>query len=211
MSDEDISYDLDDVFDAFPQLRAVAPFVAIASDMPWFRSLAEPLANDVREAAHALVEGLGFPEAFPAVAGEWEDAAAALETLDYNSPAWEAEEMERARLTGLLVEGLGEEVFELVMTHIAQAISEPVALAAEEAQEFLRIDDEAFMPAITGAAAQACHQAVLVLLAAGMDSLHGDPDEPPVDTDTHPFMLRFRLFERGRWPLGITGNSFNIF
>ena len=67
------------------------------------------------------------------------------------------------------------------------------------------------MAAASGSASQACHHAALTLLAAGIDDPYADPDDPPVDPDNHPFMLRFRLFERGRWPLGITGNSLNIF
>ena len=48
-----------------------------------------------------------------------------------------------------------------------------------------------------GAAAQAAYQAALVL------ATDGEAD--------HPFALKFRLFEAGRLPLGITGNTFNLF
>lgn len=211
MTDTEISYDLNDVFDAFPQLRAVAPFVGLINDMPWFRALGEPLASDVQQTAQEYAETLGFPDATPIIVGDWEDAAIAAEALDYNSPAWEAEETERARLTALVIGDIGEEVFELVTTHIAEATNEAIALAAEEARDFLQISDEAFLAAASGAATQVCHHALLTMLAAGIDDPHKDPDDQLIDPDTHPFMMRFRLFERGRWPIAIVGNSFNIF
>ena len=42
----------------------------------------------------------------------------------------------------------------------------------------------------------------LALLAAG------DPD---FEADAHAFAAKFQLFEFGRWPVGVTGSSFNLF
>jgi hypothetical protein len=51
--------------------------------------------------------------------------------------------------------------------------------------------------AAVGAATQACHVAALVVLAA--------------EEEDHSMALKFRLFEAGHWPLGVTGNSFHLF
>ena len=59
------------------------------------------------------------------------------------------------------------------------------------------IEDQELIRATAGSALQSCHQAALVL-AAG-------------EEDTHPFALKYRLFEHGHWPIAITGSSFNIF
>ncbi|TNE65147.1 MAG: hypothetical protein EP335_06275 [Alphaproteobacteria bacterium] len=197
-SDEtDFDDALDDLFDEFPSLRLVAPFLALAENVRWFRGLGElpdaRTANLAREYAAAL----GFPDAEPAFLGDWAEAAEAAESADYNSPAWEAEEQLRAALTADVLEVIDEQTLELVMTHVVQSVSEAIEAAVEEAADDLRVADEEFMNAAFGAAVQACYLAALVAMA-GAD-------------EDHPFTLRFQLFERGRWPLGIVGNSFLIF
>ncbi len=184
-------------FDDFPMLRLVAPFVELVAEIPWFRTLGEVLDQETYKRAEDYVNALGFPDATPALLGNWEDAAIAAENLDYNSPAWEAEEMERASLTGKLVEEVGEETLELVFAHVAQAVAEPVAYAVEDAAEHLQIRDQEFIQAATGAAAHACHLAALALMAGAEDD--------------HPFLARFAVFEAGHWPVGLWGNSLNIF
>ena len=57
--------------------------------------------------------------------------------------------------------------------------------------------DPALVRAAAGAATQASYQAALVL-AAGEDA-------------EHVFAIKYRLFEAGRWPLGIAGMTFNLF
>jgi hypothetical protein len=59
------------------------------------------------------------------------------------------------------------------------------------------VENENLMNAAAGAAVQASHHAALVLAA--------DVEEE------HPLALKFRLFEMGRWPIGIAGSTFNIF
>ena len=51
-------------------------------------------------------------------------------------------------------------------------------------------------------AVEAAHKAALVLIAAA---------DPAFDADDHPFTAKFRLFEFGRWPVGLIGSSFNLF
>lgn len=187
----------DDIFELSPALAVVKPLCNLASEIRWFSMVSEPIAPEIRELAESYSAGLGFPEATPALLGDWEDAAAAAESGDFNSPAWEAEEQMRAFLTEEALREVDEETLEMVMTHIAATVFEAATLGAEEAADFLRIDDMAFVQAAAGAAVQSVHLAALVLMTDGGAD--------------HPFSVKFHLFEQGRWPLGIMGSSFNIF
>lgn len=187
----------EDVLDEHPTLKSVAPFVTLAGDVRWFRALGERPDSQARKLAADYTYALGFPEAEPVFLPEWEDAAAAAENTDLNSPAWEAEEQLRAALTDEVLLALDPETLEMVMAHIAQSITLAIDESAKEAAEFLRIDDESFVLAISGAAAQATYQAALVGMAG--------------EEEDHPLAIRFQLFEKGHWPIGIIGNSFLIF
>lgn len=193
----DADSDIDDLMEDFPSLKSVAPFVALASDVRWFRSLGEEPDRETARLARDYAGALGFPDAEPAFMPDWEEAASAAENTEFNSPAWEAEEQLRAALTDEVLLAIDADVLDMVMTHIAQSVTESIDEAAKEAAEFLRIDDEAFVLATSGAAAQACYQAALVGMAG--------------EDENHPLTIRFQLFEKGRWPIGIIGNSFLIF
>ena len=91
----------------------------------------------------------------------------------------------------------GEEALTIALTHVSSIAAEVVHAAAGAGATRDGVDDEGLVRAAAGAAAQACYQAALVLAA------EGEPD--------HAFALKFRLFESGRWPLGIVGNTFHLF
>lgn len=195
MSDLDAS--IEDLFDDYPSLKSVAPFLAVAENVHWFRTLGERPFPETQAAARAYADFLGFPEADPVFLPEWEDAAAAAENIEFNSPAWEAEEHQRAVLTADVLDVIDEQTLEMVMTHVVSTLTPVIDEAAQEAAQYLRIDDEEFIRAASGAAIQACYQAALVGLAA--------PE------DEHPFVKRFEIFEAGHWPIAILGTSFLIY
>ncbi|MCB2112278.1 MAG: hypothetical protein R3C42_04825 [Parvularculaceae bacterium] len=185
-----------------PALARLRRFSAALSRIPWFANLGEPLTPGARATALAYSQGLGFPDAELAILVDWDDAAAAAENIDWNSPAWEAEELMRADLTGAALEFLSEDALQIAMTMIADRVSEPAREAMEQASFIWDVEDDAQKQLAVGAAVQAAHLASLVLVAAA------DPD---FDADDHPFTAKFRLFEFGRWPVGVIGSSFNIF
>ena len=88
------------------------------------------------------------------------------------------------------------------MTMIADRVSAPATESMEQASFIWDVEDEAQKQLAVGAAVQAAHQAALVLIAAA---------DPGFDADDHPFTAKFRLFEFGRWPVGVIGSSFNLF
>lgn len=189
--------DDENVFDVYPQLAILTPLIQLASNVQWFRAVGDRLNEDTLSLAKDYCDGLGYPDATPALLGLWGEAADAVETLDYNSPAWETEEQLRTSLTQQALEQIEEDILEFVFTHIANEVLPAATQGAEEVADFLRIDDLEFVQAAAGAAVQAVHQAALVLLVG--------------EDENHPFAVRFHIFEQGHWPLGIVGNSFNIF
>jgi hypothetical protein len=194
--------DLDRLERELPSLTRIRRFAASLEAIPWFANLGEPMSKGARAAARLYADGLGFPDADIAILVDWENAAAAAESADWNSPAWEAEELLRADLTARALRQLSEEALQIASTMIADQIAEPAREAMEEAASIWDVEDEALRQLAVGAAVQAAHQAMLVLVAAV------DPD---FDAEDHPFTAKFRLFEFGRWPVGVAGNSINVF
>lgn len=189
--------DLDEIFDLYPALAAVSRFTRLIPNTPWFRHVGDPMDPELKRDAERYAAGLGFPDVEPAVLALWEDAAAAAESLDVNSPAWEAEEQLRMALSLDAASQVDDAALELVLTHVSAVAADAATAGAEEVRSFLQIGDEAFARAAAGAGVQICHNAALVLAAGG-------------DSD-HPFSLKFQLFEHGRWPIAIVGGSLNIF
>lgn len=185
-----------------PGLRTLSRFARGLDRIPWFANLGEPATPGAAAAAAQYLAGLGFPEADLAILVDWEDAAAAAESTDWNSPAWEAEELLRSDLTARALENLSEDGLRIGLAMIGDKVSEPAREAMEQAAFLWDMDDEASRTLAVGAAVQAAHGAALTLLAAA------DSD---FDAETHPFAAKFRLFEFGRWPVGVIGSSFNLF
>ncbi len=194
--DEEFDEDLPDV-DDYPTLQSVVRFNKLLPSVDWFRSVGRDLDAETRETARAYAETLGFPDAFVAPVENWEEAAYAAANPDWNSEWWEVEEQLRVSLTGEALERMSEEDLTAALTHISATASPVIQHAVENLAEEEGMEDEELIRAAIGSAIQTCHQSALVL-AAG-------------EEDTHPFALKYRLFELGRWPIAITGRSFNLF
>lgn len=194
--------DIDNLERELPALSRIRRFAAALERIPWFANLGEPATPGARAMARTYTEGLGFPDADLAILVDWEDAAAAAENTDWNSPAWEAEELLRADLTGRALAHLSEDALHIALTMIAERVAEPAREAMEQASFIWDVEDEAQKQLAVGAAVQAAHQAALVLIAA---------IDPDFEANDHPFTAKFRLFEFGRWPVAVIGSSFNLF
>lgn len=194
--DDDFDEDLPDIED-YPTLISVVRFNKLIPSIPWFADVGEPLSRDALANARDYMDTLGFPGAFVAEVETWEDAAFAAANPEFNSDWWEAEEQLRMGLTTMALELMSEEDLNLALTHVSATASETVSAAVEYMAEDAGIEDQELIRAAIGSAVQSCHQAALVL-AAG-------------EEDTHPFALKYKLFEQGHWPIAITGSSFNIF
>ncbi len=190
--DEDV-----DLREDFPTLDAVRRFTRVAQEIRWFSRLGERISAEDRANAKAYVEALGFPDAEIAEVGDWSEAVIAATNLDIDTPAFDAEEQIRSALTAEALELMDEELLTFALTHLSGSIAELVEDAAADAALRAGYDDDETIRAAAGAAIQAAHQAALVLAA-------GAEDEP---APAH----KFRLFEAGRWPLGLIGMTLHIF
>lgn len=191
--DEEEAPDLDN----YPTLVSVVRFNKLLPSISWFEEVGQPLTEESFAIARDYMNALGFPDAFVGEVEDWDDAAYAASNPDWNSDWWEAEEQLRMGLTTAALELISEEDLNAALTQISATASPVITTAVEAITDDHGIEDQELIRAAVGAALQTCHQAALVL-AAG-------------EEDTHPFAIKYKLFEQGHWPIAITGNSFNIF
>jgi hypothetical protein len=191
--------DITRLLEEIPLLYKARAFAESLNANTWFARLGEPLDARDRTLARAYLDGLGFPEAEPALLSDWSEAAIAAESLDRDPIGWEAEEMLRAGLITRVLERLDEEAVNVALSQVGSKTHDSSRDAVEEAASLDDIEDMELVHAAAGALAQAANGAALVIMAEAED------DDPP-----HPFLARWRLFARGRWPVGLAGASYNI-
>ena len=199
----DSSLDMTDLEREAGLLMRLRQFAGTLTEINWFVRLGEEPTQEVASFAKAYVEALGFPDAGLAILPDWEDAAGAAETFDWSSPAWEAEELLRAALTEKALQVLSDEALEVGLQLVARSAGEAVKAAMEEEAAYWDVEDESPRQLAVGAAAQASHGMALLLVAAAAD--------PGLEVESHAFFFKWRLFEHGRWPVSIIGNSFSVF
>jgi hypothetical protein len=196
----------DDLLDAeladFPGLMAVSQFARMLNTVPWFGVIGEPLDERELILAEDYLLNLGFPEATVSPVEDFETAEEAIRNHDLNTAFWEAEEQARMALYAEAVERADEEVLSMALTYVGHAATESIQFAAEAAVDAFGLQDEGLVRAAAGAAQQSCHLVALVLAAEFEDA---------EDQERHPFALKYRLFEMGRWPLGLVGASYYLF
>ena len=191
--------DMGRLLEEIPLLYKVRAFADGLRQGDWFARLGEPLGAADRILAQAYLDSLGFPDAQPALLADWEDAASAAEALDFDSAAWEAEEMLRAGLVARALDQIDEEGVNAALAYVAQRTGDAARDAVEEAAALDDMAEEALKNAAMGALVQAANGAALAILAGA------EEEDPP-----HAFLARWRLFERGRWPVGLAGATYNI-
>jgi len=189
--------ELEAIIEHIPALVEVRKFAARLDTMRWFEDVGERMTEELTAEIDAYLQALGFPHVEAARIESWEDAAAAAESLDWDTQGWEAEEQLRAGLVADALETMDEEALSVALTHVAARLGGVLQEHLENIDAIWDVEDPSLLNAASGAAIQAAHNAALVLAAGG-------------DQD-HPFALKFRLFEYGRWPIGLAGSTFNIF
>lgn len=194
-----------------PLLSALREFTERAARAPWFANLGEEIDADVDYMARAYLDMLGFPDAEPVPVLNWDDALDASESGDLNSEAWEAEEQLRAALSERVLQGISEEGLGVMLAHLQAALAEPVPEMVDEALMMADEPPDAIRDLAVGAAQQAAFGGALALAAAALDMADHDDQEAGEEALNHPLMLRYRLFELGRWPLGLSGRTLNLF
>lgn len=199
-----------------PVLAALRAFVDRASRVSWFAALGEPMDADCLNTAALYLEGLGLPEAAPAPLLGWRDAADAAQSMDVNSEAWEIEEQFRAAAAADALTLVSEEGLGIMLAHLAASLAEDINGCVGEALHLADEESAQLENLAAGAAQQAVHGAALGLAGHAAAFFKSNPHIDGLDPEDeaiarHPLMLRFRLFEMGRWPVSIVGNSLNLF
>ncbi len=92
---------------------------------------------------------------------------------------------------------LEESALQVGLSHIASVVGDSARESLDDVAAMWDIDDETLINLAVGSAVQTCHMAALVIVAG--------------EEADHPFALKYRLFELGRWPISLTGASFNLF
>lgn len=197
MADENDDFDEDFDEDQLAALTAIRRLGDVVARIPWFSRIGQPLDREERELAQRYLDMLGFPDASPAMVEDWTEAGDAADSIDLNSEGWEVEEQLRADLSHEALDYFDEDTLGDTLTYVTETAGPVVVEAIGSAASLWPVEDDAVIEAATGAAVQACYTAALVLAAQAVEE--------------HPFALKFRLFELGRWPIGLSGRSFNIF
>jgi len=196
--DDDTPHDTDDIEEAREQrLSLLARFAKGAGSARFMVRLGRPLASGERALAERYLAALGFPYALIVPVADFEEAAEAAESLDLDPAAWEAAEQLRVGLTARALEIMGEELLEGALKEVMAFIAPAVQDAVTDAALSFDIEDEALLNTAAGAALRACHNAALVLLAG--------------EAEDHALALEYALFESGRWPVALTGQTFHLF
>ena len=186
-----------------PSLIRLRRFALGLDRLPWFANVGTTASPGVRAAARGYMDALGFPQAELGLLIDWEEASGAAESADWDTAAWETEELMRAELTARALDTLTEDALRLGLAFVSSQASAAVKAAVEESAVLWDNFDEAAHRAAVGGAVQACHNAALLLAAS--EAAPDLADEP------HAFSHKFQLFEFGRWPVGLAGLTFNLF
>ena len=197
MDDEHDISEIEALEREIPFLARARAFADALSEVKLFARVGEPLSEDERALAELYLDGLGFPQAEPALLPSWEDAADAALALDVDPEGWAQEEQIRAALTETARLELSEEALLAGLALVAEKAGEHAREAVDEAGAMFDIVDEGLLNAAAGSAVQAANGAALSLMAG-----HDGAEEP--------FIVRFRLFARGRWPIGLAGLTYNL-
>ena len=194
-----------------PVLTALRNFADEVVRLPWFTELGEIPDSRTKILARAYLDALGYPDADAVPVLNWDDALDAAASLDLNSEAWEAEEQLRAGLAATALQGISEEGLGVMLTHIASTLGPVLQDHVEEAIYMADELPDNIVDLAIGAGQQAAHGAALVLAAAAVEAMLADDMALGEEALNHPLMLKYRLFEQGRWPIALTGRTLNLF
>ena len=164
----------------------------------WFTRLGLPLSPDDVASARAYLAALGYPSELPVLAvNDWHEAERIVRHPDWDTAWWNAEQRERDRLQADVAGRLGPTRMLECLTAATDLAADTIHAAAIIAAASAASGVEAMVRTASGAGAMALHEVTLAQLAAC------GPD--------HLFMRKYRLFESGRWPLGVLRGAFHLF
>ena len=178
-------------------LDTVAALARRAATASWFAAVGENLTAAERAEAAGYLGALGFAGVPIEGVTDWRQAKALADAPDWDPAWWHEEERLRVALLAAASARHGRGTLLEALSRTTQGASDAAHGQAALAAARVGIADPALARAAAGSATQACYVAALAVSGA-------------VDAE-HPFLAKFRLFEAGRWPLGIVAGRFRLF
>jgi hypothetical protein len=194
-----------------PILNWLKSFINEIVRADWYMEVGENMNDELRNFCDVYLSELGFSDAELAIIPDWDDAIYAARSMDMNSEAWETEEQLRAGLTQDALQVVSPEGLQILLTHLAAELTEPIREAAEEALSLTDEPSDDIIELLIGAGQQAAYGAILALAAHQANASLAGEEMDIEALQTHPVFMKYRLFAMGRWPVSITGRSFNLF
>jgi hypothetical protein len=173
---------------------------ARAAASAWFTRIGSPLSATDAAQARDYLSALGYPETLPIEhVSRWPDAERVVRDPEWDTAWWRGEQQERDRLMVEVRRRLGVRSAIERLTAATELTADAIhaAALAAAAQAVTDVADAALIRAAAGSATMALHEVALARLAGC------GPD--------HVFVRKYRLFESGRWPLGVLRGAFHLF
>jgi hypothetical protein len=182
---------------ADPALSAVDRFAARVRTISWFAAAGEALLEIERSEAEQYLRSLGLEGMRVALAKDWAEAERILRDPCWDRRWWDSEETARKALLAEAARGREMDLLMRALTRVTNEATGTVLGMASTAALRSGSGDRALVAVAAGAATQACYQAALALAAGAGEA--------------HPFAVKWRLFEAGRWPLAVIEGVFYLF
>jgi hypothetical protein len=163
----------------------------------WFAAVGETPTPAERAEASTWVSASDLRDTGVVFVAGWREAAQMLQAPDWSRAWWDGEDNERRRLLDEAERTHGRDAALAALSEVAAVAGEAANGAAAMAAQRAGLADPYLVRVASGSATQAAYLAALAELG-GADA-------------EHPFAVKFRLFEAGRWPLAVSGGSFHIF
>lgn len=186
-----------EMLNELPIMNEVSKAIAMLKRIDWFHHVGDAIDHETREVAQDYMNFLGFNYSELYIVQDWDEVFPLMETNNYQTGAWEAEEAMRAGLTFRAAEQLSEPAMEFLFQFLAAALNEHIDDHITEVFANWELDDSQLKNLMMGTAMQACHTYILAKTFG--------------DDDYHPFILRIKLYASGHWPMGFSGDSLAVF
>jgi hypothetical protein len=180
-----------------PALAAVDRFAVRVRSISWFAAVGEPLLDVEHAEARRYLEPLGLGSLRVAAAKDWVEAERIARDPRWDRRWWASEEAARHALLAEAAKGREMESLMRALTRVTNEATGTVLGMASTAALRSGMAHRAIAAVAAGAATQVCYQAALAIAAGAGEA--------------HPFAVKRRLFEAGRWPLAVVEGVFFLF
>ncbi|MEW5888257.1 MAG: hypothetical protein AB1768_04295 [Pseudomonadota bacterium] len=164
----------------------------------WFAAVGEEADPHTRQLAERYVQALpGARVTAIKMVDSWQDAMQLLREYRWDEDWVQAEQAETGRLLDQVRKNLGAREAAVTLASSLDGANDLLLHCAREALDEWAIVDDEWARVAAGAAGQALYQDTLATLAGA------GPE--------HVFRVKYELWQRGRWPLGVFKRHLQLF